>query len=106
MTQTDIRKQIVAVANVVLAGAKGVVEASREMRPMFLSLDEDVSGWDCVQTILAIESETDDEPVGEQRQLWAPALLEERDLNREEYVARVQGDAEEACRHLVLRLGR
>jgi hypothetical protein len=106
VTQTEIYKQIVAVASAVLTGAKGIVEASREMRPMLLSLDEDVSGLDCVQTILAIESETDDEPIGEQRELWAPALLEERDRNLKEYVARVQSDAETACRQLVHRFGR
>jgi len=105
MSDTEIYQQIVANANAVLEGMKGIVEASREMRPMLLSLGEDVLGLDCVQTILLIESETDDEPSGVQRELWAPEVLEERDRKLKEYLGRVQRDVETACRQLVLWFG-
>ena len=52
--------------------------------------------------IIAVESETDDLPVGEVRNLWAPSALQEKDIE----IARAEGlyrdDLLHACERIVI----
>lgn len=50
-----------------------------------------------MRTFIAIASETDDLPVGKQRELWNAAALVELDRKRAEYMAQVRASLRAAC---------
>jgi hypothetical protein len=99
----DNRQKVVAIARELIAGRIDVIEAARQIdafRGDRVGLDEFDPDF---LTFLAIESETDDLPVGENRSHWAPEILAEKDreIARCEELYRAQ--ALEAASHLVAR---
>jgi hypothetical protein len=65
------------VAQAVLEGQTTVLEAVRTLVP--LAHTDAIADVEDRTLIIAIESETDDLPVGEVRKLWAPSALKEKD---------------------------
>ena len=99
----DNRQKVVAIAQRLLASEIGVIEAARE-----------INGFrgDCVEldefdpdfiTFLAIDSETDDLPVGQSRSHWAAAALAEKDIEIGRCEELYRSQAVEAATHLVSR---
>ncbi len=91
------REQIAVVAGAVLAGSIDPLTACRRI----LSLAGDAERKDDdILSIVGIDSETDHFPGPEQRKLWDPKALAEKDLEREAYFERVGPRLREACVHL------
>lgn len=55
---------------------------------------------DAIITVIGVESETDDLPVGAERERWAIDALKEKDRQREEYMAQARGPLMEALQQL------
>lgn len=51
--------------------------------------------------VRGVESETDDFPVGAQRELWDPVELSRLDREREEYWKLVESSVRDACTELI-----
>jgi hypothetical protein len=64
---------------------------------MLRYLDERVVKHDSILTIRGIESETDDLPVGPERNNWEKCALAEKDREMTEYLAKVAPALKEAC---------
>lgn len=71
------------------------------MAPMLSGLDEGLRDSEAVPVLVAVESETDAFPVGEQRQVWSAEALKERDTELEAFLSKVRKDVEESCRTLL-----
>jgi hypothetical protein len=86
------------VAQAVLDGKTTFLEAVRTL--VSLAHTDAVADVEDRMLIIAIESETDDLPIGEVRRLWAPSALEEKDkvIARSEEFYR--GQFLEACRRI------
>lgn len=54
-----------------------------------------------ITTIIGIESETDDLPVGAARERWEASALEEKDRQREAYLTQVKAPLTEALESLL-----
>jgi hypothetical protein len=99
----DNRQKVVAIARELLAGRVGVIEAARQIdafRGDRVGLDEFDPDF---VTFLAIESETDDLPVGDTRSHWAADALAQKDLEIARCEALYRAQALEAASHLVTR---
>ncbi len=97
------RQKVVAIAQDLLAGRIGVLEAARQidaLRGDRVGLDE--LDPDFV-TFLAIDSETDDLPVGESRRDWAADALAEKDIEIARCEELYRRQAVESASHLVAR---
>jgi len=69
-----------------LAGRTGVIEAAHSLLPI-LRMNADLAPQEDFDLMRAIESETDDLPVGRVREHWHPDSLREKDLE----IARCEG---------------
>lgn len=105
MSSRETNKHIVATARELLSGSVGIIEACRSMVPMLSEVDEPLRSSEAVLVLIAVESETDEFPVGPQRQHWAADILRERDHERDAYLAKVRKDVEDSCRTLIAELG-
>jgi hypothetical protein len=74
------REQEIAlqIARSVLKGQTKVLEAARALRPA-LRADPTILSEDDFKLFIAIESETDDLPVGESRREWHPDVMPDKD---------------------------
>jgi hypothetical protein len=66
------------ISEAVLGGRLSILEGTRALRP--LAFTDAIASETDRRMIIGIESETDDLPIGEVRQLWAESALEEKDL--------------------------
>ena len=99
----DNRQKVVGVAQALLDGRIGVVEAARQIeayRGDRVSLDEFDPDF---VTFLAIESQTDHLPVGEDRRHWAADALALKNLEIARCEELHRPEALEAASHLVAR---
>jgi hypothetical protein len=99
----DNRQKVVAIAQRLLAGQIAVIEAARQInafRGDRVGLDEFDPDF---VTFLAIDSETDDLPVGEGRRRWAVDALAEKDVEIARCERLYRAQAVEAASHLVAR---
>ena len=99
----DNRQKVVGIARQLLAGRIGVIEAARQidaLRGDRVGLDE--FDLDFV-TFLAIDSETDDLPVGQNRSHWAADALAQKDLEIARCEELYRAQALQAASHLVAR---
>ena len=99
----DNRQKVVGIARALLAGRIGVIEAARQIdayRGDRVALDEFDPDF---VTFLAIESETDDLPLGESRTHWAPDALAQKDAEIARCEELYRTDALEAASRLVER---
>src|SRR5258708_382423 len=90
--------EILRLTERLIAGEIGIVEGCRQMVPHLgpANLRDD----DDAVVILAVESETDDLPVGQARSLWNQEALAGLDREREEYEDRLRAQVITACRSL------
>jgi hypothetical protein len=78
VTITRLEAQALETVEAVLSGRIGTVEAAQALLPL-LQLNSDLASQADFNLIRAIESETDDLPVGRVRQHWHPDSLREKD---------------------------
>jgi hypothetical protein len=79
MTSPDKdRDQLQRIARSVLNKEIGILDAASALLPLFRRLPETVPEED-FKFVVAIESETDDLPLGRVRELWHPDALAEKD---------------------------
>lgn len=99
----DAPERAIAIARRVLAGELGVIEGCRALSSMRWEFGADMTHQ--FSPFVAIDSETDDLPVGAVRDLWEVGALARKDIEigRCEKLYRTQ--ALEACSALVERLG-
>jgi hypothetical protein len=97
------RQKVVAIAQELLDGRIGVIDAARQInafRGDRVALDEFDPDF---VTFLAIDSETDDLPVGDVRRHWAADALAQKDLEIARSDELYRSQALEAASHLVAR---
>ena len=98
-SQEDSRQCVIQVATQILNGSINPVAGCR----MLLSLEASaalthLSGYEVIR---AIESETDDYPIGEPREGYDASLLTRLDTEIEVYLGKVRGPLLAACRQLL-----
>lgn len=71
------RQRVREVAQEVLEHRTTILEAVRKLYP--LAHTDAIANEDDRTLVIAIESETDDLPIGEVRKLWAPSALQAKD---------------------------
>lgn len=96
------RLRVMQIAQNLLGRRIGAVEAVRALVP-FLQLDPTLVSREDRKTLLGIESETGDLPVGRIREVWHPDLLLEKDREIEKYEKRHGETIRSICERLVRR---
>jgi len=66
------------ISEAVLQGQLSILEGASALCP--LARTDAIASEADRRTIIGVESETDHLPIGEVRRLWAPSVLEEKDL--------------------------
>jgi len=89
------------VAQAFLDGRTTVLEAVRQLVP--LAHTDAVAELEDRRFIIGLDSETDHLPVGEVRNLWAPAALKEKDVAIARAEESCRADFLETCRRIVTR---
>jgi hypothetical protein len=100
------RKKVAEIAQDILDGRIGIIVGSREIGRLcggHLGLDERDPD---LLAFIGIDSETDDLPIGDVRQYWAPDALAQKDTEIARSEAHYRDLALEAAAHLVARFGR
>lgn len=102
MSDNDVQKRIVVIAQFALDGTMSILEAARALCPLLHSCPTAASKED-FNLIIGVDSETDDPPVGWVRREWHPDFLPEKDKE----IARCEllwGDSIRAvCERILLR---
>jgi len=95
----EAKTEIVKLAIGVVRGEIDMVEGARLLVRRFgkAGLRDDPDAI----TIIGFESETDDLPVGPQRQYWNPEALAAKDKQREAYISRAGAAVLDACQSLI-----
>jgi hypothetical protein len=102
MTLTESpQTQIAVVAEGMLSGKVGLVDGCRQLMKLSNRLDENSEGL--FIPIVAVESETDDLPLGEARSVWSAEALARKDAEASTYLCQVREVVLEACEVLVKR---
>jgi hypothetical protein len=92
------RQRVKEIAAAVLDGRTAVLEAVRELWP--LAHTDAIVDEDDRTLVIAIESETDDLPIGEVRKLWAPYALEAKDAEIARAEELYKAQFLEACKRM------
>jgi hypothetical protein len=96
------RQKVARIAQDILDGRVGVIEASRAV--VALRFEVAVDEWDPdFITFVGIDSETDDLPVGKAQQHWAPDALAQKAAEIARFQDLYREPAREAAAHLVAR---
>jgi hypothetical protein len=94
-----ISRKIVAIAKNIISGELGVIAGARQLGGLGHYVE---AGRDPDFTFfIAIDSETDDLPIGEVRKLWNPEALRTKDAELIAYESSVREKAFEICRRLI-----
>jgi hypothetical protein len=96
-------QNVAQVAQAILDGRISIIAGARQIRQFcggHAGLDE--RDPDLI-TFVGIDSETDDLPIGDVREYWAPDVLAQKDLEIERCEAMYREPALEAASHLVAR---
>lgn len=93
--------RIAGIARGMCSGEVGLVEGSRELVQLIGRLDE--RDDELFAPIVAVESETDDLPLGEARLHWSEEALRRKDAAVAAYLREVRAEILEACEALVRR---
>jgi hypothetical protein len=96
------RRQVAKIAAQMLAGNLGMIEGARLLAGLRHEVEVGEDDPDFLMFV-AIESETDHLPVGQEREMWAPESLARKDLEISRAESYAREDAVEACRNLVRR---
>jgi hypothetical protein len=97
------KRKVAQIAQAVLDGRVGIIAGARQISALcggHVGLDESDPDF---RTFIAIDSETDDLPVGPIRQHWSPDSLAKKDEGIARYEALYREPALEAASHLVAR---
>jgi hypothetical protein len=94
-----LQKEIVEICDAVIHGNAGVIFASRKLRDLHYQMFDNVD--DDFRIFIGIESETDELPIGDERQYWDAAVLTEKDKEIAEYEKKAEKDVIESCRRLI-----
>ena len=101
----DLLDKVTKSAQAVLDGKMGIIEGARLLSTLAPDLVPDWKVDPDFLVLAALDSETDDLPVGKERKLWDPTALKERDP----VISRMEADAKEeveaACRNILRRFG-
>lgn len=97
------KARIEQIARSVLADQLSILEACRLIRPLVQETPEVVTNED-YNLIVAIESETDDLPIGRLRELWHPDFLPEKDSEIARCEALWRKQVIDACERILLRM--
>jgi hypothetical protein len=92
------RQRAKEIAAAVLDGRTTVLEAVRELSP--LAHTDAIAAEEDRTLVIAIESETDDLPIGEVRKLWAPHALEAKEAEIARAEALYKAQFLEACKRI------
>jgi hypothetical protein len=95
----EIRDQIISTANAMIDGSMCFIEGSRRIRS--LSFETDDPKDRLFDLFIQLESETDDLPVGDERQYWAREALERADKRANEMCDSYRESMFEACHALI-----
>jgi hypothetical protein len=95
------KKGIVEAARQILAGRLDPLEGCRLIVRSRAGLTDVERNDPNLVVLVAIESETDQFPLGEVRQRWNAVALVEQDRQRQEYLSRNDHHLREACQALV-----
>jgi hypothetical protein len=80
ITASSDRQKIVQIAQGVLDGSIGIIAGARQLR-VFAGGHAGIDEFDPdFRTFVAIDSETDDLPIGESRRYWAADALAKKDI--------------------------
>lgn len=99
----DAPERAIAVARRILAGETGLIEGCRALSSMRWEFGADVR--DRFTPFVAIDSETDDLPIGAVRDLWQPDALARKDLEISRCEQLYGTQVAEACMVLIESLG-
>jgi len=95
------KKKMVILAQQVINGSLGIVEGCRRIVSFKIYPIDDPD----YQTIVGVESETDEFPIGDVRKHYHKASLEKLDRELNEYLVRVKPIVFEACKNLITKYG-
>jgi hypothetical protein len=95
----SLHSAIVAVAQAVVAGSIGPVEASR--RFMGLAAELGVVDSEPFKFFIEVDACTDHHPLGQIREHWNSAALKREDSAREQYESNIRAEAIAQCRKLI-----
>ena len=100
------QQKVAQIAQAILDGRMGIIAGARQIRQFcggHIGLDERDPD---LNTFVGIDSETDDLPIGDVRQSWAPDALAQKDFEIARCEAIYRESAMEAASHLVARFTR
>jgi len=102
-SEKNSREKALTAARAVLDGKVGIIEGARQLSILAPDLVADWKTDPDFLVLAALDSETDDLPVGKERKLWDATALKER----EPVISRMEADAkqevEAACRNILRR---
>lgn len=101
MTPEEVRDRIVDLARGILSGKVDFLEGVRQVASFSRRLSNSESGQAALDTFIAVDSETEDFPLGSARHLWAREALKLKDLEKDAYLSKVRVRVEQACQVIV-----
>jgi hypothetical protein len=97
------REKALNAARAILKGDLGIIEGARLISTLAPDLVADWKVDPDFLVLAALDSETDDLPVGKQRKLWEAKALAERDAIVSRMEAEARQNVEVACRNILRR---
>ncbi len=98
-----VREKALKTARAILNGELGIIEGARVLSTLAPDLVADWKVDPDFLVLAALDSETDDLPVGKQRKLWDATALAERDATVSRIEAEARQNVEAACRNILRR---
>ncbi|MBV9467666.1 MAG: hypothetical protein JOZ57_00295 [Abitibacteriaceae bacterium] len=99
METSEIRQEMIAVAEQMLAGKIGILIGSRQLA--VLGSHTELYHTEIFRVFIGIDSQTDDLPLGPSRAYWNEAVLKAKDQEIAAYEASVKEAALKACLQLI-----
>ncbi len=101
-TEKSQRAKAIATATEMITGKLGIIAGARILAT--LRFEVGVTEYDeDFLTFVAIDSETDDLPIGQQREHWATKALQEKDVEIKRCENLYQQNAIQACKNIIKR---
>jgi hypothetical protein len=97
------REKALKTARAILKGELGIIEGARLLSTLAPDLVADWKVDPDFLVLAALDSETDDLPVGAQRKLWDATALAERDATVSQIEGEARQNVEAACRNILRR---
>ena len=99
----DLLEKVTKSARAVLDGKMGIIEGARLLSTLAPDLVPDWKVDPDFLVLAALDSETDDLPIGKERKLWDATALKERDPVISQIEADAKQEVEVACRSILRR---